>query len=508
VKKTRRGFACHRQSEVSSTNFQASSTVGENPFNESDLGDSFLGYALGEHAIVSVADVKGHIIFVNEKFVEISGYSKQELIGQNHRLLKSDEHTPDFYKDLWRTIANGKTWSGELKNLTKNGDAYWVYATIIPNLNSLGTPIKYLSIRTDITGTKGAEAVKQQQLSFDLSCDEIYMFWPYSLKFLYANKNARRQSAFRLKDIKDLTPLDITHNMSEAEFRALLQPLAEGQEKSVAFHLDYHFEGGELVPAEVTVQLIKPESEAPRYYAVIRNISERKQAERAKSEFLSTISHELRTPLTSIRGSLALIKAGAVSGDTTHLGRLVDIGLKNSARLENLVNDLLDMDKVEAGMTISVMGEVDISHVIEEAITEMSFYNVEHGISFQSSGVENPMWVIGDKGRLKQVMTNLLSNASKFSNKGSMVEIQLSSNDSRVFVSVKDYGIGIPQEARANIFERFTQADSSDQRRFGGTGLGLNIAKTIIEEHGGSIEFQSEVGVGTIFRFSLKVMVS
>ncbi len=118
------------------------------------------------------------------------------------------------------------------------------------------------------------------------------------------------------------------------------------------------------------------------------------------------------------------------------------------------------------------------------------------------------MWVIGDKGRLKQVMTNLLSNASKFSKKGAMVDIQLSSNDSRVFVSVKDYGIGIPEEARANIFERFTQADSSDQRRFGGTGLGLNIAKTIIEEHGGSIEFQSEVGVGTTFRFSLKVRVS
>ncbi len=496
-------FAGHLQSEVYAAIFPASSTSGEHPFNENELGDSFLGYALGEHAIVSVADVKGHITFVNEKFIEVSGYSEQELIGQNHRLLKSDEHTPEFYKDLWHTIASGKTWSGELQNLTKNGDAYWVKTTIIPYLNSLGKPIKYLSIRTEITEIKVAKASKQQQISFDLSRNEIYMFWPDNLKFLYANKNARRQSAFRLKDIEDLTPLDIAQNMSEAEFRARLQPLVEGQKISVTFCLDYPFVGDELVPAEVTVQIIKPENEAPRYYAVIRDISERMQAERAKSEFVSMINHEIRTPLTSIKGSLALIKAGAVSGDTTQLGRLADIGLKNSVRLENLVNDLLDMDKVESGMTISVMGEVDISQVIEEAINEISFYNVEDGIRFQSFGVENPMWVIGDKGRLKQVMTNLLSNASKFSKKGAMVDIQLSSDDSRVFVSVKDYGIGIPEEVGAYIFERFTQADSSDQRRVGGTGLGLNIAKTIIEEHGGSIEFQSEVGVGTTFRFNL-----
>lgn len=295
----------------------------------------------------------------------------------------------------------------------------------------------------------------------------------------------------------------------EAHHRGLKHFLATGEGPILNKRMEItglHRNGHEF-PIELSIATFKIAGEY-KFSAFIRDISERKQVERAKSEFLSTVSHELRTPLTSIKGSLSLIKSGNVSGNTTHLDQLVDIGLKNSLRLESLVNDLLDMDKMEAGMTLSVMGEVDISHVIEETITEMSFYNVEHGIRFQSSGNENPMWVIGDEGRLKQVLTNLLSNASKFSKKSAEVEIQLSSNDSRVFVSVKDYGAGIPEEARANIFERFTQADSSDQRRYGGTGLGLNIAKSIIEEHGGSIEFQSEVGAGTTFRFSLKVMVS
>lgn len=258
-------------------------------------------------------------------------------------------------------------------------------------------------------------------------------------------------------------------------------------------------------PIEITQQLIDAEGKNPRFVQIVRDMTEQKKAEKAKSEFISTVSHELRTPLTSIKGSLGIIASGMVKDDPVKLSRLVNMACKNSDLLEKLVNDLLDVEKLNAGMFTFEMQLIDLSKLVKEAVSANEGYAAEYEVSFKTDGTKLPVWVVGDSHRLMQVLSNLMSNAAKFSNKGSQVDIFLTLHGSNVRVSVRDTGCGIPETGRKVLFERFTQIDSSDQRVKGGTGLGLNIAKAIVEKHHGTIDFTSEVGKGTTFFFDLPI---
>ncbi len=337
--------------------------------------------ALDEHSIVSIADIKGSITYVNDKFCDISGYSREELLGQNHRILKSEEHPPESYVNLWQTIANGNIWHGEFKNLKKDGGEYWVMATIVPFLNERGKPFQYVAIRTDIT--------------------------------------------------------------------------------------------------------------------------ERKEIDRMKSEFVSTVSHELRTPLTSIKGSLGLIRSGVIGELPGKLGSMIDIAYNNSDRLIRLINDILDIEKIEAGKMDFQMSSLNFGQLLEQAVEANKGYGEEHGVSFVLSSNLPEAMVEGNHDRLMQVLSNLMSNAAKFSHEGGDIEISISQRESCFRVSVADHGTGIPEEFRNKIFGKFSQADSSDTRKKGGTGLGLNITKVIVEQHGGSIGFETETGKGTTFFFDI-----
>lgn len=233
-------------------------------------------------------------------------------------------------------------------------------------------------------------------------------------------------------------------------------------------------------------------------------MTERYKAEKAKTEFVSTVSHELRTPLTSIGGVLGLMKAGAFADRPEKMHTMVNIAYKNVERLTSLVENLLDIDKIGAGGVHLPRKAANINRLVEEAIEANESYTTERGITFKCSHKDLPLVADVNKGRIMQVMANLLSNAVKFSPSGSEVEVIVSRHDGNIRVAVKDYGYGIPEEAQATIFDRFTQVDSSDQRTEGGTGLGLNIAKSIVEAHGGTIGFTSELGKGSTFYFDLK----
>jgi signal transduction histidine kinase/ActR/RegA family two-component response regulator len=228
-------------------------------------------------------------------------------------------------------------------------------------------------------------------------------------------------------------------------------------------------------------------------------ITERDKVERMKSEFISAVSHELRTPLTSIRGSLALVVGGVVGELPAAFKPLIDIALKNSERLILLVNDILDMEKIEAGKMEFDMQPVDLMPLLEQALEGNRGYGEQFKVSYEIGGGLPDAMVKVDANRLMQVLANLLSNAAKFSPVGGKVTVAATNNGKRIRVAVNDHGSGIPTEFRDRIFQKFAQADSADTRKKGGTGLGLSITKAMVEQMGGSIGFESQPNVLTTF---------
>jgi len=264
---------------------------------------------------------------------------------------------------------------------------------------------------------------------------------------------------------------------------------------------------GSEFPMELAVSEMFVEGQR-MFTGVVRDITERRRADVAKREFVSTVSHELRTPLTSIKGSLGLIQSGAIGSLPPRLKHMLDIAYSNSDRLVRLINDLLDIEKIEAGKMDFTFAPLDMSALVNQAIEANRNLGMEHGIRFVRSDHIASAPIRGDYDRLMQVFANLLSNAVKFSPPHGTVTITLRDNGDHVRVSVADQGAGIPENFREKVFNKFSQADSSDTRTRGGTGLGLNVSKSIIEHHGGMIDFTIELGEGTEFSFILPVIAT
>ena len=234
------------------------------------------------------------------------------------------------------------------------------------------------------------------------------------------------------------------------------------------------------------------------------DITERRQMERLKDELISTVSHELRTPLTSVVGSLGLLNGGVLGDLAPEVKAMVDIAYRNSDRLARLINDILNMDKIESGKMQFDVRPINLNALLQEALDTSRPYAAQFGIKLVLEETDPAIRVCADSDRLIQVLTNLLSNAIKFSPRGEAVRVRVQRIDGRVRVSVIDRGCGIPEEFRSRIFQKFAQADSSDARAKGGTGLGLSISKAIMEQLGGSISFESEAGRGTTFHVELR----
>lgn len=265
-----------------------------------------------------------------------------------------------------------------------------------------------------------------------------------------------------------------------------------------------HHKNGTTFPIEIALNGMII-NDAIMYTCIVRDITERKRVEKMKDEFVSTVSHELRTPLTSIKGALSLVTSGALDDLPEKSNELLETASRNTERLMHLINDILDMQKIEAGKLEYNISQVDLMDAIEKSITDNLNYAKQYHVDIKTGDREEKVFVNIDPLRLAQIMSNLISNAAKFSKKNDTIMIHANIENEFAKVSVVDTGEGMPEEYFDKIFKKFSQHDASSTKEKGGTGLGLAITKQMIETMGGSINFTSALGKGTTFNIYIPI---
>ncbi len=489
--------------------------------------------ALEESSIVAITDRNGIINYVNDNFCKISKFTREELIGKDHRIVNSGYHAKEFMHDLWETISNGKIWRGEIKNQAKDKTIYWVDSTIVPFLNEHGEIYQYIAIRSDITAKK---LLYQYSLSLiEASRDPLVTI---SLEGKITDMNEAMVkvtgvSRVKLKgtDFKNYftDPLKASEVYQEVFAKGFVAdyPLTimDGKLTDVLFNGSVYKDdkgnilGAVIVARDITEQkrIEKELTEAKVFAELATSIAEKEkekaeqaketaeEAVKAKQQFLSNMSHEIRTPMNAIIGfTKVLLKTDLTAKQNEYLAAIKISG----DALIVLINDILDLAKVDAGkMTfekIPFKMAASISSMLHLFGTKVQEKNLE---LIKEYDTRIPEILVGDPVRLHQIIINLISNAIKFTTSGKIiVSVRLlkeDENQASIQFDVKDTGIGINKNKINSIFENFQQASSGTSRIYGGTGLGLAIVKQLVESQEGSITVKSEILEGSTFSFIL-----
>ncbi len=337
------------------------------------------------------------------------------------------------------------------------------------------------------------------------ACPSGMVMTDHDGKMVMVNTETERLFGYRRDEllgqpIEILVPSGLRHR--HAQHRANFACRPEERRVGGSRELSGLRKDGTEFPVEIGINPIQTGEEL-LVLSVVVDISERKRIERLKDEFVSTVSHELRTPLTSISGSLGLLVGGGAGKLPETAERLLTIAQANSQRLVRLLNDILDIEKIESGKLAFDLEKIAIRPLIAQAIESIRGFAEGYGVRVRLEAGSDSADVRADSYRLLQVITNLLSNAIKFSPRGQKVTVAIQGDPDTVRISVRDYGPGIPQDFKPRVFEKFAQADTSDARHKGGTGLGLSIVREIVTRMGGQVDFEDAPGGGTIFRVTL-----
>lgn len=458
--------------------------------------------ALDTHCIVSMTDRQSRLTHANRTLLRLTGYARGELIGQPVSKLYFEDEFRKF-EAIRAQVESGTTWSGEICVKCKDGTALWTHATVMPRYDTKGRLTGTLSVRTDITASKIATSDREFSQVMHKFSDEVYVFEPGTYRFIYMNERAMKRlgwdrETYQTKSLQDAEP-----NFNAERFDRLVSSLLDGSNDRIEMRVALAHR-----PHDATIQLIRPEAGSPKFVTIFRDASQKAEAERIKNEFIATVSHELRSPLTSVKGALGLALSGA-AGDLPDKARsLLDIAHRNVDRLVLIVNDILDLEKIAAGKMEFDFASRNLCELISDAIMSQASGAARFDVSVGAIGTDRAAFARFDNDRMMQVMLNLISNAVKFSDPGGEVLVRLSSSDEAHTISVEDSGVGIPEEALARIFDRFSQAGNQTERSGSGTGLGLSIVKAIVESHGGSVSIESEVGVGTKVQVELPKVIA
>lgn len=357
--------------------------------------------------------------------------------------------------------------------------------------------------KLDRTSRTRNDYAARQQAIFDHASDAMLMLDQEGM-IISVNAAAERLFGRSAEELVGQSNLSLFADPPPVEVsRAYLKGLIAGEASAnpVQNFIGRRGDGTEFETEVVTTPV--PLHDGLQFLAVGRDSTERRQVERMKSEFVATVSHELRTPLASISGSLGLLAGNPANELPAGARRLVEIALNNSHRLIRLINDMLDLEKIESNRMELREEAVDLRPLLERVIEENDGFAARHRIDVHLVSVPPRACVLADPDRMVQVFTNLLSNAIKFSPKGEQVDVRVVDAGTAWRISVEDHGPGIPEAFRNRIFGKFAQADGADARIHGGSGLGLSIVKEIVARTGGTVSFDSELGRGTRFHVDL-----
>ena len=371
----------------------------------------------------------------------------------------------------------------------------------------LNERVVFAGVLRDITERRKAEQAlmeseKRYRDLFENANDLIQMI-DVEGRLSYANRAWCRAMEYDRQEILNgnVRLDDFISEESKEHCMESFQKVMQG-EKLDRVEAVFRSKSGREIPVEGSITCKYEDGQPFATRGIFRDISERKEIDRMKNEFISIVSHELRTPLTAIKGSLGLLNGGVLGTLPEKATGIVRMALGNTDRLIRLINDILDIEKIEAGKQEFFFEPMDIGKLIQSTLDGLQSMAEEADVCLACS--VQPIVAEVDHDRMVQVITNLVSNAVKFSPKGAEVRVeqQILEND-RLKVSVHDQGSGIPEEQKHKLFQKFQQLDSSNRRKKGGTGLGLSISKEIVEIHGGHIDVDSRPGEGSVFYFDI-----